>query len=217
MRSNFKSLADKFSSTNVGDNKDFLSFYETNEDEIKNLNNFETDEELYLAVVIYHTYGRSLLYELHDFKKAEQFLNISRNLVLQYKGKFEIDLAGDVWYVQTLQHLLTVYSSTKNRYKALSVIGELKKIDGDNRPYYELEEKEIKRIRRYKTFMATAYFGMSVIAISISYRFLTETSLWYFGGIGQLLAIGGVAGAYFFKESVKSTALNRGDSLTTRS
>jgi hypothetical protein len=208
MRENFQSLADKYSALNERDNKAFILFYEQNTDEIKNLKDFETDEELYLAVVTNHTYGRSQLYENKNFEKAEQFLNISRTLVLENKDKFKIELNEDIWYLQTLQHLLIIHLTAKNRNKALATLEDLKVIDEDNRLYYELEEKEIRRIQKYKILMTIAYIGLGLLVISTLYRFVTDRPLWYVGRIGQVFGLGGFIGAYFFKNSVKSTAPN---------
>lgn len=149
MRANFQSLAEKFSTLDERDNRAFISFYEQNTDEIRDLKDFETDEELYLAVVTNHTYGRSQLYENKNLAKAEEFLNIAKTLVLEHKDEFEIELNKDIWYLQTLQHLLTTHLTAKNRNKALRTLEDLKLIDEDNRPYYELEKKEIRRIKKY--------------------------------------------------------------------
>lgn len=208
MRANFQSLADKYSALNERDNRAFISFYEQNTDEIKNLKDFETDEELYLVVVTNHTYGRSQLYENKNLEKAEQFLNISRTLVLENKDKFKIELNEDIWYLQTLQHLLTTHLTAKNRNKALKTLEDLKTIDEDNRQYYELEEKEITRIQKYKILMTIAYTGLGLLVISITYRFITDKPLWYVGRIGQVLGLCGLVGAYFFKNGVKRTAPN---------
>jgi hypothetical protein len=208
MRANFQSLADKYSALNERDNKAFISFYEQNTDEIKNLRDFETDEELYLAVVTNHTYGRSQLYENKNLEKAEQFLNLSRTLILEHKDKFGIELMEDIWYLQTLQHLLTTHLTARNRNKALRVLEDLKVIDEENRQYYELEEKEIRRIQKYKMLMALVYTGLGLLAISTAYRFVTNKLLWFIGRIGQVLGLCGLIGAYFFKDSVKSTAPN---------
>jgi hypothetical protein len=208
MRSNFQSLADKFSALNERDNKAFISFYEQNTDDIKNLRDFETDEELYLAVVTNHTYGRSQLYENKNLEKAEQFLNFSRSLFLGHREKFKIELNEDIWYLQTLQHLLTTHLIAKNRSKALKILQELKVIDEENRQYYELEEKEIRRIQKYKMLMALVYTGLGLLAIATAYRFVTDKPLWFIGRIGQVLGLLGLIGAYFFKDSVKSKAPN---------
>lgn len=206
MRANFQSLAEKFSTLDERDNRAFISFYEENTAEISNLKDFETDEELYLAVVTNHTYGRSQLYEHRNLAKAEHFLNIARTLVLEHKAKFDIKLDEDIWYLQTLQHLLTTYLAAKHRSKALRILEDLKLIDEDNRAYYEQEEKEIRRIRKYKTLMTLAYTGLGLLAISATYRFIADKPLWYVGRIGQVLGVCGLVGAYFFKDSVKSTA-----------
>lgn len=185
------------------------SFYDINHNEIENLNDFESEEELYLVVVINHTYGRSQLYGLKDFKRAERFLNISKDLVLQYKDRYQIELSDDVWYIQSLQHLLTICLTTKDRVKTPKIISELKSIDEGNQSDYEREEKEIKRIQKYQMLMATAYLGMGLILLSIIYSFFTESSFWYFGRIGQLLALVGLAGAYFFKDRTKDSVLKK--------
>jgi len=208
MRENFQSLADKFATLNEGDNKDFISFYERNEDDIMNLKNFETDEELYLAVVTNHTYGRSQLYEIKDLNKAEQFLNIARALILEHKDRFRLELNEDIWYLQTLQHLFTIHLTAKNNTKALRILKDLKAIDEENQQYYELEEKEIRRIQKYKNLMTLAYTGLGLLAISAVYRFVADRQLWYVGRIGIVFGLVGLAGAYFFKDSVKSTANN---------
>jgi len=161
-----------------------------------------------LAVVTNHTYGRSQLYENKNLETAEQFLNISRNLILDHKDKFKIELNEDVWYLQTLQHLLTIYLTKKKRSKALRILEHLKVIDEDNQQYYKLEEKEIKRIQKYKVLMSIAYFGLGLLAISTIYKFVEDKPLWYLGRIGQMLGLFGFGGAYFFKDSVKSTAPN---------
>ena len=98
MKTNFKILADKFSILNEQDNNDFISFYKNNEREIEDLNDFETDEELYLSAVINHTYGRSLLYEAKDYQMAEKHLDIARSLILNNKKKFNLELKEDAWY-----------------------------------------------------------------------------------------------------------------------
>jgi len=206
MRANFQSLADKFSTLSEQDNKVFISFYEQNTDDIMNLKDFETEEELYLAVVTNHTYGRSQLYQNKNLEKAEQFLNISRTLILDHKEKFEIELTEDIWYLQTLQHLLTTHLTSKNRKKALRTLEDLKVIDEDNRQYYDLEEKEIRRIQRYKILMTIAYTGIGLLVISTMYRFVTDKPLWYIGRIGTIFGLCGLIGAYFFKDSIKSTA-----------
>jgi len=208
MRTNFQSLADKFSNLNERDNKAFISFYEQNIDDIKDLKDFETDEELYLAVVANHTYGRSELYENKNLEKAERFLNISRALILEHKDKFELELNEDIWYLQTLQHLLTTHLTAKNHNKALATLKDLKVIDEDNREYYELEEREVRRIQRFKILMTMVYMGLGLFTISIAYRFVTDKPLWYVGRIGQVFGLGGLIGAYFFKNSEKSTAPN---------
>jgi hypothetical protein len=208
MRTNFQSLADKFSTLSERDNKAFISFYEQNTGDIKDLKEFETEEELYLAVVTNHTYGRSQLYENKNLEKAEQFLNVSRTLILDHKDKFNIELNEDIWYLQTLQHLLTTHLTAKNRNKALKTLEDLKTIDEENRQYYELEEKEIKRIQKYRILMTIGYTGLGLVVISMTYRFIMDKPLWHIGRIGQVLGLCGLAGAYFFKDSVKSTAPN---------
>src|SRR5688572_33408490 len=132
MKTNFKILADKFSVLNEQDNKDFISFYGNNETEIKDLNDFETEEELYLSAVIHHTYGRSLLYVNKDYKKAERHLDIARSLILNSKDKFNLELKEDVWYLQTLQHLLKISLDTKSHSKSKEFLRELKLIDSEN-------------------------------------------------------------------------------------
>ena len=137
-------------------------------------------------------------------EKAEHFLNIARTLVLENKDKFKIELSGDIWYLQTLQHLLTTHLTAKNRNKALTTLKDLKVIDEDNRLYYELEEKEIRRIQKFKMLMTIAYIGLGLLVISVAYRSVTDRPLWYVGRIGQVFGLGGFMGAYFFKNSVKS-------------
>ncbi|HYI76989.1 MAG TPA: hypothetical protein VEW65_05170 [Chryseolinea sp.] len=203
MKENFKILADKFSVLNVQDNKDFILFYNKNKNEIEGLKDFQTDEELYLAAVINHTYGRSLLYESKDYKNAERHLDIARSMILSYKNKFSITLKEDVWYVQTLRHLLIVSLDSKNYRKAKDMLKELKFIDGENTNEYSLEEKEISRIEKYRLLMLLAYCGMGLIVISIIYRFVLETSLGSVGRIGTIVALIGLVGGYFYKDSVK--------------
>src|SRR6185369_7952531 len=148
------------------------------------------------------------LYENKNLEKAEQFLNTSRTLVLENKDKFKIELNKDIWYLQTLQHLLTPHQTAKDRNKALTTLEDLKVIDEDNRLYYELEEKEIRRIQKFKILMTMAYFGLGLLAISVVYRFVADKPLWYVGQIGEVFGLGGFIGAYFFKNSVKSIAPN---------
>jgi uncharacterized membrane protein len=203
MKNNFKILADKFSILNEQDNKDFISFYKNNENEIKDLNDFESDEELYLSAVINHTYGRSLLYETKDYKKAERHLDIARSLILNNKSKFNLKLKEDVWYLQTLQHLLTISLYSNNYYKSAGLIRELKLIDSENAIEYQPKEKELNRIRRYKVFMMLIYFGMGLIITSMIYRFVTSTSMELIDILGIVVGIIGIIGGYASKDSVK--------------
>lgn len=203
MKTNFKILADKFSILNEQDNKDFISFYKSNEREIEDLNDFETDEELYLSAVINHTYGRSLLYDTKDYQMAEKHLDIARSLILNNKEKFNLELKEDVWYLQTLQHLLKISLDSKNYDKSKELLRELMIIDSGNTNEYQLEEKEINRIRKYKFFMILVYCGMGLIAISIISRFLSLTSFGLVGRLGTLVGLAGLIGGYFNKDSVR--------------
>jgi hypothetical protein len=203
MKTNFKTLADKFSVLNEQDNKDFISFYGNNETEIKDLNDFETEEELYLSAVIHHTYGRSLLYVNKDYKKAERHLDIARSLILNSKDKFNLELKEDVWYLQTLQHLLKISLHTKSHNKSKEFLRELKLIDSENASEYQLEEKEINRIKKYKFFMILIYCGMGLIAISSISRFLFSTNIGLVGRLGAIVGLVGLIGGYFNKDSVK--------------
>ncbi|NBW35651.1 MAG: hypothetical protein EBR30_11675 [Cytophagia bacterium] len=203
MKNNFKILADKFSTLNEQDNKDFISFYKNNETEIEDLNDFESDEELYLSAVINHTYGRSLLYETKDYKKAERHLDIARSLILNNSSKFNLKLKDDVWYLQTLQHLLTISLYSNNYNKSAGLLRELKLIDSDNPIKYQPEEKELNRIRRYKVFMMLIYFGMGLIITSMIYRFVTSTSMELIDILGIVVGIIGIIGGYANKNRVK--------------
>jgi hypothetical protein len=203
MKTNFKILADKFSVINEQDNKSFISFYKKNESEIENLKDFDTDEELYLSAVINHTYGRSLLYEDKDYGKAERHLGIARSLILNNKTKFNLELTNDIWYIQTLQHLLKISIDSQNYDKSRELLKELKLIDSENENKYQLEEKEISRIKRYKIFMILIYFGMGLTITSMIYRFVTSTSMGLIGGFGTIVGLIGIIGAYFSRDSEK--------------
>jgi hypothetical protein len=204
MRKNFKSLSDKFSTLNAGDGKDFLSFYEINIREIEGLSDFESDEELYLAVVINHTYGRSQLYERKDYRKAEQFLCVAKTLLLEHKDKFDIELKEDIWYQETLQHLSKTYLTKRNGSKALKILTELTMIDEGNKSSYALAIKEIKRVRKHEILVAIAYIGIALVTISVGYRFIMDAQLWHVGHIGESLTLIGLVGAYFFRGNSSS-------------
>lgn len=197
MNTNFEILADKFSVLNEQDNKSFISFYEENENEIQNLIDFETEEELYLPVVINHTYGRSLLYEIQDYNKAEKHLDIARSLILNNKSKFNLELEDDIWYRQTLQHLLKISVDSKSHNKSRELLGELKFIDSEHANEYQLKGKELDRIRNYNLFMILIYCGMGLIAISMIARFFYSTSFGLIGRLGTIVGLIGIIGSYF--------------------
>ena len=203
MRTNFKILADKFSILNEQDSKDFVSFYKNNESEIEDLNDFETDEELYLSAVINHTYGRSLLYETKDYQMAEKHLDIARSLILNNKSKFNLELKEDIWYLQTLQHLLKISLDSKNYDKSTGLLKELKLIDSEIANEYQLDEKEINRVRRYKVFMILIYCGMGLIITSMIYRFVTSTNMGLIDKLGTVVGHIGIIGGYVNRNSVK--------------
>lgn len=209
MKPNFKILADKFSVLNEQDNKAFISFYKNNENEIENLKDFDTDEELYLSAVINHTYGRSLLYEIKDYEKAERYLEISRSLILNNKSKFNLDLTQDIWYLQTLQHLLKISRILKNYNKSRELLKELKLIDSENVNDYRLEAKEINRIKNYKFFTILVYGGMGLIVISIIFKFLSSTTLELVGRIGMIVGLVGLIGGYLNKDRKKNKVYNK--------
>ncbi|MBX2969297.1 MAG: hypothetical protein KF803_07990 [Cyclobacteriaceae bacterium] len=207
MRANFKELSDKFSNLNERDNEDFISFYGNYKNEILKLSDFDTDEELYLMVVINHTYGRSLLYGSKNYEKAEEYLEVARSLILNNRVKFSLDLTDDIWYLQTLQHLLKISLDLKNYNKSKELLKELKLIDNENVSEYNMEEKEINRIRRYKIFEMLIYCGMGLIAISMTYKFVTSVSMVFIDSLGIAIGLIGIIGGYFNKDSLKGTAL----------
>lgn len=209
MKNNFKILADKFLNLDRKDNKDFISFYQNNQREIEGLNDFETEEELYLSVVINHTYGRSLLYETKDYRKSQKYLDFARSLILSNKRKFKLELKEDIWYLQTLQHLLKISLDSKNYGKSIRLLKELKLIDPENANEYQLEEKELNRNRRYKVFMILIYFGIGLIMTSMIYRFITSTSMGLIDRFGTVVGLVGVIGGYFSRNSVKKQSSKR--------
>jgi hypothetical protein len=203
MRTNFKILADKFSTLNGQDNKDFISFYRNNKNEIEDLKVFETEEELYLSAVIHHTYGRSLLYETKDYRTAEMHLDIARSLIVNNRTKFNLELTEDIWYLQTLQHLLTISIASKSYSKSKELLRELKRIDSENENEYQLEEKKIDRIKRYRIFMILTYCGMGLIVAAMIYRSLTSTSMGMIDRVGELVGLIGIIGVYLNRDTVK--------------
>ena len=209
MRTNFKILADKFSVLSDQNSKEFISFYQNNKHEIENLRDFETDEELYLSVVINHTYGRSLLYEIKDYKSAERHLEISRSLIVNNKIKFDLDLTVDVWYLQTLQHLVKISFHRMTRNKSKELLRELAQIDPENANEYQLEEKEIDRLKRYKIFMILIYGGIALVLCSIGYLYVTSSGIGYLDRVGTVIGLIGIVGSYLNRNSLKDTTDNK--------
>jgi hypothetical protein len=193
-------LADRFSTLIEQNNREFITFYEVNKSEIGNLKDFATDEELYLSAVINHTYGRSLLYENKDYRGAEKHLDIARSLILNYKDKFEIELTEDIWYLQTLQHLLKASVSGKKYKRAQALVKELKIIDIQNLSRYCLEEKEINRTKTHAAFRILAYGGITLLASSVTYSFVFETTPGYIASIGTITDLIGLAGQYYYRD-----------------
>lgn len=205
MRTHFKILADKFSVLNEQDNKEFITFYEANRNEIAGLTDFETDEELYLSAVINHTYGRSLLYQKKDHDNAQKHLDIARSLILKHKDEFEIELKEDIWYLQTLQHLLKASLERKDYKRAKSLIQELKIIDIENIARYCLKETEITRIGKHAVFVRLTYGGVALLASSVAYGFLNNITFGYIDSIGVVATLVGLVGQFCYRGSTKQT------------
>jgi len=200
MKTNFNILADKFSVLNEQETKDFISFYEKNQREIEGLKDFETEEELYLSAVINHTYGRSLLYEVRDREKAARYLEMARSLILSHKTKFNLALNEDIWYLQTLQHLLRISLDSGKDDQSKKLLQELTLIDPENKNEYQRAEQEINRAKRYKIFMALLFCGMGLTLVSMVYRFVTSTTMGPIDRVGTAIGLLGIIGAYIHRK-----------------
>jgi hypothetical protein len=201
MKPSFKILADQFSTLNEQDNKAFISFYVTHKQEIESLQHIETEEELYLLIVINHVYGRSLLYETREYKEAEKYLEISKQLILQNRDTFDIELQNDVWYLQTLLHLLRATFQLKEYEKSREFLKELKNLDKENPEKYAFAEKELSRIKKNKFFTILIYCGLALMAISVTARLLSLTDSELMGRLGTLAGLIGLTGSYFTRAS----------------
>jgi hypothetical protein len=124
-------------------------------------------------------------------------------LIADNKSKFKLELKEDVWYLQTLQHLLKISLDSKSYDKSRALLRELEFIDSENANDYELEEKEINRIKRYKIFLILIYCGMGLLITSMIYRFVTSTNMGLTDGLGTVIGLIGIIGAYFNKDSMR--------------
>lgn len=203
MKTNFKILSDEFSALNEQDNQSYIDFYRKNEREIGQLTSFETDEELYLAAVIHHTYGRSLLYNNKDYRNADRHLDIARSLMLNNKARFNLEFPENIWYLQTLLHLVKSSVELKNYTRSNELLSELMLIDSDNSVEYQRAREKIAARKWSGISMMLVYVGIGLLITSIIGKFLFQANTALIDNLGTCIGLVGLAGAYWNREGRK--------------
>jgi hypothetical protein len=200
MRSNFDLLATKFSECNKSD-RAILDFYHNHANELETLDSFESEEELYLAVIINFTCGRVLISQTENHSKGKAWLNRARLLVQQNKGRFEINLQDNDWYIQILQSLLKEAIQRIKLFTAAGILDELISIDQNNHNEYRLQKLEIRRGIYYVCSKYSLYLGLTLLTISLLLKAVLTNPTDLIRWMGTAFSIVGLFGLYFNKNT----------------